>query len=75
MQIQMLKKNHDYFCLLDKFARQQEEHNKKQNRPLKITSDFNVFSFFEGITLSSKSYNILLELVCENTFFKKQNTF
>ena len=55
-QIQIFKKNHDHFVLLDELF-----------DSLKIitivTSDFYISLIFERSTLFSKNYNILLELV------------
>ena len=65
-QIQIFKKNHDHFRLLDELF-----------DSLKIitivTSDFYISSIFKRNTLFSKNYNILLELVRKNTSLEKNH--
>ena len=65
-QIQIFKKNHDHFSLLDELF-----------DSLKIitivTSDFYISSIFKRNTLFSKNYYILLELVRKNTSLEKNH--
>ena len=65
-QIQIFKKNHDHFSLLDELF-----------DTLKfitiVTSDFYISSIFKRNTLFSKNYNILLELVRKNTSLEKNH--